>query len=171
MTDEKKATFTIDGVEYDAISDDLSLDEATWFYKLAGVGIESLGEPAVGDKTSKMKALMILAIARAKPEVEHDAIEKRVGALKLTELQDVFKGMPDVDNAFASFGEQSPPPEPPSESEPAEPSEPSGDPGSTDSDDSPAESEQAPTGSPPSGTDTPAPDSDPATLASLRRVS
>lgn len=148
------STFTIDGVEYPTLEDDVTLDEAGWFYRIAGVGVEALGDDEVGDQMSKVKALICLSIARVKPELTHAEIEQRIGKIKITELE----------NVFTDVAEQSPPSVSASDDPPAS----SGDPSSGASDAYPDEAGPALTGTPPSATTSP---SDHRTSADLRRVS
>lgn len=147
-------TFKVEGVRYPMVGDDLTLDEAGWFWRIAGVGIEALADDELGDRTLKLTALMCISIAREQPLASQGEIQKLVGSLKLTDLEDVFEDEP---------GEQSPP-----ASRSDEPPASTGEPSSGASEYSPAEPEQASTGLPPSDTGA---TSDLETSVGLRRIS
>ena len=140
---------TLDGVEYPALEDDMTLDEAVWFFNIAGVGPEILDEL---ERTKKFhppatKAMVCLMVARQRSDVPHGEIEERIGTLTLTELNAMFEKM--LGDVKA---EQSPPAQSSPGSGPTEPLEPSGEPGKPDSDASPAAADQSPTGFPRSDT-------------------
>ena len=136
---------TLDGVDYPALEDDMTPDEAVWFFNIAGVGPEILDEL---ERTKQFhppatKAMVCLMVAR-QADVAHSEIEQRVGDLTLTELNAMFEKM--LGDAKA---EQSPPAQSSPGSGPIEPLEPSGEPGKPDSDASPAAAAQRSTGFPP----------------------
>lgn len=148
-------TIKIDGVDYPLMGDDIDLDEAGWFYDIAGVGPEVLDSLGSDFKPKVTKALICLTVARAKPDTPHKEIEDRIGKMKLTELEKVFEGLVD----------DSPPAQDPgSEGEPQS----SGAPSNDASAGSLGEDGQPLTGAQPSDTGAA---SDPETSASLRRVS
>jgi len=146
---------TLDDVDYPALEDDMTLDEAVWFFNIAGVGPEILDEL---ERTKKFhppatKAMVCLMVARQRSEVPHGEIEDRIGTLTLTELNAMFEKM--LGDVKA---EQSPPAQSLPESgstEPLgsiEPLESSGEPGNGDSDGSPDAAAPSPTGFPRSDT-------------------
>lgn len=85
-----KIVFTIDDVAYPFDTDDgLTMDEAIILQDYAGLTLDQLDED-VGFNPKVIAAFMHIGIARKEPDLRSAQVRKRVGAVKISDLDEAF---------------------------------------------------------------------------------
>ena len=109
--------FNLDGKSYELPPvDELTMDESILVERYAGTGIEEIGENL---PMGAVKALVIIAVMRERPEVREREISERIGKITIKEMGEAWE----ADESPPALGS-------PSESE--EQPEPSGETGTAD---------------------------------------
>jgi len=110
----------LDGEDYGELPsvDSLTMDETIMVERYAGVGLEQMEDSL---PMGAIKALVVIAVKRVKPEIRESEIADRIGKIKLK----------DLDSVVQQEADESPPDES-SPSESAEQLEPSGEAGTAD---------------------------------------
>ncbi len=88
-------TFTVDATSYEFPTEDsITLDEAIMVERVAGVGLETL-EPGSSMPLGMVKAFMLIATLRQRPDVTEAEVSARIGKLTLSEVRDAMTDEPE----------------------------------------------------------------------------
>jgi hypothetical protein len=81
----------VEGTEYEFPTvDSLTMDETILLERVAGVGVEEI-IPGESMPMGAVKAFVMIAVMRARPEVKEREIAEAIGKIKLTELDELIQ--------------------------------------------------------------------------------
>jgi hypothetical protein len=81
----------VEGAEYEFPAvDSLTMDETILLERVAGTGIETL-VPGESLGMGAVKAFVMIAVMRARPETTEKELADAIGKIKLTEMQDLIQ--------------------------------------------------------------------------------
>jgi hypothetical protein len=90
----------IDGVEYDWPEvESLTLDEAVILYDHSGLTLDQIPDLKGTFHPGFIKGMLHIAVVRVRPDVPRREIEERLGTLKLGEMDEVFASMGEDDES------------------------------------------------------------------------
>ncbi len=86
------AKIRIDNVDYDFPQvESLTLDEGVVLYELSGLRIDEVGDlPEGAFHPGFIKAMLYIAVSRARPELKRQEIESHLGGIAIAQMAEIF---------------------------------------------------------------------------------